>query len=219
MHCTPVRIAEAINANPLIYALGRVMDRNAVERHCHIRNGASFADSGFKAAFGHEVFLYYRGDKPVMEASHAMVAADALLNHLSARAARGDAGGDLGWQDPRHAWARFPARVHDTRPLAPAVALLDMPGARFVFNCLFVGAGCSMSPKLARLLSPAAPFVIFSSSTQAYNVIQNASGQMVRAGVNLAAFFQDMSRLTAPDPQRARKPAGLGAPRMCLTTA
>jgi len=70
-----------------------------------------------------------------------------------------------------------------------------MPGVRFVFTCIYAGAGFVMSAKLARLLSPEEPFVILSSDHRGYNVIQNALEQLRGKGVNLAVFFKDMAQL------------------------
>ena len=83
------------------------------------------------------------------------------------------------------------------------LALLDMPGVRFVFTCLYAGADFTMSDKLARLLSPEEPFVIFSSDRQAYNVVQNALEQLRGEGIDLAAFFKEMAQLVPPEQKRA----------------
>ena len=65
------------------------------------------------------------------------------------------------------------------------------------------GADFTMSDKLAHLLSPEEPFVIFSSDRQAYNVVQNALKQLGDKEIDLAAFFEEMAQLAPLEQKRA----------------
>lgn len=130
-------------------------------------------------------------------------AGDALLDYLKSYAAEANEPRDTGGFDPRHAWSRYRVVADETKSLAPVLALLDMPGVRFVFTSLYLGAGFAMSPKLARMLSPEEPFVILSSDRRGCNVIQNALEQLWGTGVDLAAFFREMAQLAALEQKRA----------------
>jgi hypothetical protein len=165
--------------------------------------GARFDLGSYMIEFGRAAVGYYRKDAPAGESSRLAKSGDALLDYLKSYVAHVNEPGDAGWSDPRPAWSRNPAVTNDPKGLAPVLALLDMPGVRFVFTCLYAGADFTMSEKLARLLSPEEPFVIFSSDRQAYNVVQNALEQLRDKGIDLAAFFKEMAQLVPLEQERA----------------
>ena len=195
MRSTPIQIAQAINADPSVYMpTERPMPKGMASQH-QLMAGARFDVGGYMMEFGRAAALYYHKDTPVGESPRLAKTGDALLDYLKSYAAQTNEPRDIGRPDPRYAWSRYPILRDDTKALAPVLALLDMPGVRFVFTCIYAGAGFVMSAKLARLLSPEEPFVILSSDHRGYNVIQNALEQLRGKGVNLAVFFKDMAQL------------------------
>ena len=203
MHSTAIQIAQAINADPSVYMPAeRPMPNGTAHQH-QLRAGARFDVGGYMMEFGRAAAQYYHKDTRVGESARLAKAVDALLDYLKSYAAEADEPRDIGGLDPRHAWSRYRAVADDTKALAPVLALLDMPGVRFVFTSLYLGAGFAMSSKLARLLSPEEPFVILSSDRRGCNVIQNALEQLGGAGVDLATFFREMAQLAAPEQKKA----------------
>ncbi|EDQ03249.1 hypothetical protein DSM14862_03820 (plasmid) [Sulfitobacter indolifex] len=203
MHSTAIQIAQAINTDPSVYMPAERPTPKGTARQHQLRAEARFDVGGYMMEFGRAAALYYHKDTRVGEAARLAKAGDALLDYLKSYAAEADEPRDIGWKDPRHAWSRYPVVADDTKALAPVLALLDMPGVRFVFTSLYLGAGFVMSSKLARLLSPEEPFVILSSDRRGCNVIQNALEQLRGKGVDLAAFFREMAQLAALEQKRA----------------
>ncbi|EDQ03442.1 hypothetical protein DSM14862_04114 (plasmid) [Sulfitobacter indolifex] len=203
MRSTPIKIAQTINADPSVYMPPERPAQKALAGQHQGMAGARFDLGGYMMEFGRAAVVYYRKDTPAKKTAQLAKAGDALLGYLKSYAAHVNELGDVGWSDPRPAWSRYPAVANDPKGLAPVLALLDMPGVRFVFTCLYAGADFSMSDKLTRLLSPEEPFVIFSSDRQAYNVIQNALKQLGEKGIDLTAFFKEMAQLAALEQKRA----------------
>lgn len=203
MRSTAIQIAEAINADPSVYmSAKRLMPKGTACQH-KLNAGARFDVGGYMMEFGRAAVLYYHKDSRGGGASVLEKTGDALLDYLKFYAAEAGEPRDIGWPDPRHAWPRSPAVAEDGKALAPVLALLDMPGVRFVFTSLYLGAGFAMSPKLARLLSPEEPFVILLSDRRSCNVIQNALEQLGGMGVDLAAFFREMAQLAVLERKKA----------------
>ncbi len=203
MRSTPIQIAQVINVDPSIYMPAERFMQNGMVRQHQLRAGARFDVGGYMMEFGRAAAVYYHKDTRVGESARLAKAGEALLDYLKSYAAEANEPRDIGGLDPRHAWFRYPVVADDTKALAPVLALLDMPGVRFVFTSLYLGAGFAMSPKLARLLSPDEPFVILSSDRRGCNVIQNALEQLGGAGVDLAAFFREMAQLAVLEQMRA----------------
>jgi len=203
MRSTPIKIAQTINADPSVYMPPEGPAQKALASQHQGMAGARFDLGSYMMEFGQAAVGYYRKDASAEETAQLAKAGDALLGYLKSYAAHVNELGGAGWSDPRPAWSRHPAVTNDPKGLAPVLALLDMPGVRFVFTCLYAGADSTMSEKLARLLSPEEPFVIFSSDRQAYNVIQNALEQLRGEGIDLAAFFKEMAQLVPPEQKRA----------------
>jgi hypothetical protein len=203
MRSTPIQIAQAINADPSVYMPAeRPMQKGMVRQH-QLRAGARFDVGGYMMEFGRAAAVYYHKDTRVGKSARLAKAGDALLAYLKSYAAEAYEPRDIGGLDPRHAWSRYPVVADDTKSLALVLALLDMPGVRFVFTSLYLGAGFAMSPKLARLLSPDEPFIILSSDRRGCNVILNALEQLGGMGVDLAAFFREMAQLAVLEQKRA----------------
>jgi len=203
MRSTPIQIAQAINADPLVYMPPERPAKKAMAGQHQGVAGARFDVGGYMMEFGRAAVVYYHKDTLAGESSRLAKSGDALLDYLKSHAAHASEPRDVGWSDPRYAWSRYPAVANDPRGLAPVLALLDMPGVRFVFTCLYAGAGLVMSDKLARLLSPEEPFVILSSDRRGYNVIDNALEQLGGKGTDLAAFFKEMVPLAPLEQKRA----------------
>ncbi|MFG6581206.1 hypothetical protein ACGYK1_17580 [Sulfitobacter sp. 1A13191] len=203
MRSTPIKIAQTINADPSVYMPPKGPAQKALASQHQGMAGARFDLGGYMVEFGRAAVGYYRKDASAEKTAQLAKAGDALLAYLKSYAAHVNELGDAGWSDPRPAWSRNPAVATDPKGLAPVLALLDMPGVRFVFTCLYAGADFTMSEKLARLLSPEEPFVIFSSDRQAYNVVQNALKQLEGKEIDLAAFFKEMAQLVPPEQKRA----------------
>ncbi|MCZ4368490.1 hypothetical protein [Sulfitobacter dubius] len=204
MRSTPIQIAQTINADPSVYMpTERPAQKGMASRH-QVMAGARFDVGGYMMEFGRAAALYYHKDTPAGESFGLAKAGEALLDYLKSFAAQAnEPPRDIGWPDPRHSWPRYPTVADDPKDLAPVLALLDMPGVRFVFTCIYAGAGFAMSSKLAQLLSPEEPFVILSSDRRAYNVIQNALKQLGGKGIDLAVFFKEMAQLAALEQERA----------------
>ena len=203
MRSTPIKIAQTINADPSVYMPPEGPAQKALASQHQGMAGARFDLGSYMMEFGQAAVGYYRKGASAEETAQLAEAGDALLGYLKSYAAHVNELGGAGWSDPRPAWSRNPAVPNDPKDLAPVLALLDMPGVRFVFTCLYAAADLAMSEKLARLLSPEEPFVIFSSDRQAYNVVQNALKQLEGKGIDLAAFFKEMAQLVPLEQKRA----------------
>ncbi len=203
MRSTPIQIAQTINADPSVYMPPERPAQKAMAGQHEGVAGARFDVGGYMMEFGRAAAVYYHKDTPAGESSRLAKSGDALLDYLKSYAAHANEPRDVGWSDPRYAWSRYSAVANDPKGLAPVLALLDMPGVRFVFTCLYAGADFTMSDKLAHLLSPEEPFVIFSSDRQAYNVVQNALKQLGDKEIDLAAFFKEMAQLAPLEQKRA----------------